>query len=268
MGSPILISVSWLGKTGPRLWADLLHYLPQSKSPNILSSPPRQFKPNTAPLTPLKHKHTLSQLTGKCSLPGTNVLDTKKIYNVAAICDECRLHFNIQVKFTKAKSSEELHVCPTKDPLHHFRFEPSLSGPVDVNYIKSHPEFRWVDKRVFSCSGSTCPILLTITTQAPILNQQLTELLVDEKKLRARTIKFQEMSHDTVEKDVEIVPTSPYQALSTLCAYIKNAKGGDQRAVPAENSKFLANLGDDCDVLMKLAGFTYGEEVCENMYCA
>lgn len=70
---------------------------------------------------------------------------------------------------------------------------------------------------------------------------------------------------DTIDKDVEFVPTSPYVALGTLCTYIKNAKKGDQRAIHAENLKFLASLGGDCDVLMRLAGFTYGEEV-RNIY--
>lgn len=260
MGFPVLICASWLGKTGPRLWADLLHYLPQNKGLNVLSDPPREFKQNHPP-PPFKHKHILSQLADKCSLPETNLLEIDKKYNVSAICDECRLHFDIQVEFTKPKHYAELHICPTEDPLHHFRFESPISEPVDVAYIRSHPEFRWVDKRSFSCSGPTCPTLLTITTRAPILNQYLAELLVDPKQLEARMAKAQIICRDTIEKDVEFVPTSPYKALSTLCSYVKNARKGDQRSIPAENLKFLSSLGGDCDVLMKLAGFSYGEEV-------
>lgn len=258
---PILIPVRWLGKTGPRLWADLLHYLPQSKGPNILSDPAPQFKPGAASLPLHKHKHTLSQLTDKCSLPETDILDISRIYNVAAICDECRLHFDIQARFAKTKKFGELHVCPAKDPLHHFRFESSISEPIDISYIKSHPEVRWVDKRVFSCSGQTCPTLITITIRAPILNQQFAGLLVDPKQLQARMVRAQMKCRDTIEKDVELVPVSPFTALNNLCTYIKNAKRGDQRAIHAENLKFLSSLGGDCDVLMKLAGFTYGEEV-------
>lgn len=257
---PILICASWLGKTGPRLWADLLHYLPQNKGLNILSDPPREFRQNL-PAQPFKHKHILSQLADKCSLPETNLLEIDKKYNVSAICDECRLHFDIQVEFTKPKHYAELHICPTEDPLHHFRFEPPISEPVDVSYVRSHPEFRWVDKRTFSCSGPTCPTLLTITTRAPILNQHLAELLVDPKQLEARMAKAQIICRDTIEKDVEFVPTSPYIALRTLCSYVKNARRGDQRSVHAENFKFLSSLGGDCDVLMQLAGFTYEKEV-------
>lgn len=73
--------------------------------------------------------------------------------------------------------------------------------------------------------------------------------------------KAQIICRDTIEKDVEIVPTSPYTALSTLCSYVRNARRGDQRSVHAENLKFLSSLGGDCDVLMQLAGFTYEEEV-------
>lgn len=261
VNSPILIRAIWPGKTGPRLWADLLHYLPQSKGLNGLSDPPPEFKQNLPPPPPHKHTHRLSQLTDKCSLPETNLLEIDKKYNVSAICDGCRLYFDIEVEFTKSKHYTKLHICPTEDPLHHFRFESSVSKPVDVAYIRSHPESRWVDKRVFSCSGPTCPTLLTITTRAPILNQYLTELLVDERQLEARMAKAQIICRDTIEKDVEFVPTSPYKALGTLCAYVKNARKGDQRSIPSENLKFLSSLGGDCDVLMKLAGFTYEEEV-------
>lgn len=84
---------------------------------------------------------------------------------------------------------------------------------------------------------------------------------MDPKQLEARMIKAQIVCRDTVEKDVELVPTTPHKALSTLCAYVKNSRRGDQRSIPAENLKFLSSLGGDCDVLMKLAGFTYGDEV-------
>lgn len=256
--------VSWLGKTGARLWADLLHYLPQ-KNPNLLSQPPRQFRPDGPALPTYKHKHVLSQITGECSLPATNILDISKRYNVTAICELCRLHFNIQAEFTKPKYFEELHVCPAEDPLHHFRFESSVSQPIDPLSIKSNPKVRWVDKRMFSCSGPTCPILVTITIQAPILNQELTNLLVDPKLLEARMLQAQKMNPDILDKDVDPVPTTPYKALNTICAYIKNARGGDQRTISAQNLRFLTSLGEDCDVLMKMAGFTYEEEVRTHM---
>lgn len=84
---------------------------------------------------------------------------------------------------------------------------------------------------------------------------------MDPKQLEARMAKAQIICRDTIEKDVELIPTSPYKALGTLCSYVKNVRRGDQRSIPSENLKFLSNLGGDCDVLMKLAGFTYEEEV-------
>lgn len=84
---------------------------------------------------------------------------------------------------------------------------------------------------------------------------------MDPKQLEARMAKAQIICRDTIEKDVEFVPTSPYIALRTLCSYVKNARRGDQRSVHAENFKFLSSLGGDCDVLMQLAGFTYEKEV-------
>lgn len=245
------------GKTGPRLWEDLLQYSPQIKGANILARQPPKFEEGKALSTP-GHKHTLSQLTDDCVLPFSDVLDISKSYNVAAICDECRLHFNIEVKFTKNKKYDDCSICPVGDPLHHFRYEVELSEPVDLT--KQYPQGRWVDKLVFSCSGPACPTIVTITTKAPILSPELTSLLVDPEALKARMKYAQESFPHFFAEESEIVPTQPYNALATLLTYIKNAKSRDQRPIPSQNLKFVTNIGRDAAVLLKLAGFTNSEE--------
>lgn len=202
----------------------------------------------------------LSQLTDDCVLPLSDVLDISKSYNVAAICDECRLHFNIEVKFTKNKKYDDCSICPVGDPLHHFRYEVELSEPVDST--KQYPQGRWVDKLVFSCSGPACPTIVTITTKAPILSPELTSLLVDPEVLRARMKDAQESFPYLFAEESEIVPAQPYGALATLLTYIKNAKQRDQRPIPSQNLRFVTNIGRDAAVLLKLAGFTNSEEVC------
>ncbi|KAI5842390.1 hypothetical protein DFP73DRAFT_479904, partial [Morchella snyderi] len=246
-------------KTGPRLWEDLLQYSPQIKSANILARQPPKFEEGKALSTP-GHKHMLSQLTDDCALPLSGVLEISKAYNVAAICDECRLHFNIEVKFTKNKRCDDCSICPAGDPLHHFRYEIELSEPVD--FTKQYPQGRWVDKLVFSCSGPICPTIVTITTKAPILSPELTSLLVDPEALRARMKDAQESFPHLFAEESEIAPTQPYVALGTLLTYIRNAKQRDQRPIPSQNLRFATNIGRDAGVLLELAGFTNSAEVC------
>jgi len=171
------------------------------------------------------------------------------------------MHFNIQVEFTKpVEFSADVTPCPNGDsrnpyrynPLHHFRYESKLSSPVDASRYDKKSRKRWMDQRVFSCSSTSCPILVTVTTQPAIIRPDLLELLLSEGSREARVKEAARRIPDDVP--VDVAPLIPYQVLETLCTYIKNHKGGYQRPIPAENKRYLCNLGG-CDELMELAHF-------------
>lgn len=182
-------------------------------------------------------------------------LTVEKKYNVAAICEKCRMHFNIEVEFTKPVEFDgEAAPCPIHDPLHHFRYETSLSIPLDPAPFSKNSKERWTDKRVFSCSSPTCPVLVTIIIRAPMLTPDLATLLIDESRLEARMAVAGKVSAFPAE--VELAARTPFEALEALCTYLKNHKAGDQRAVFTENLRFLCSIGRDGGEIMKKAHFT------------
>jgi ubiquitin carboxyl-terminal hydrolase 25/28 len=61
--------------------------------------------------------------------------------------------------------------------------------------------------------------------------------------------------------DVEPAASTPFQALEALCTYLKNHKGGDQRAIFTENLRYLCSIGEDGGEIMRKAHFTL-DEVC------
>ena len=240
----------------------MIVYNPLRKERNFLPDNPPHFDPDLhAPYEP-KHKHALEVIADKSHYIKGSTIPIDRAYNIAAICQSCRMHFNIEVEFTKpVEFSADIIPCPNRDsrnpyrynPLHHFRYESKLSSPVDASRYDKKSRKRWMDKRVFSCSSTTCPILVTVTTQPAMLRPDLLELLLSEKNREARVKEAARIVPDDVP--VDAAPAIPYQVLEALCTYIKNHKGGDQRSIFAENKRYLCNLGG-CGEVMQLAHFT------------
>ncbi|KAL7269842.1 ubiquitin-specific protease ubp2 [Rhizina undulata] len=241
------------GKCAPRLFADLRDYDPRKKNRNTLVELPPHFIPNGRS-TQSKHKHMLILMPEHSSLPPYPSLDTTKNYNVAAMCEECRLHFDIEVDFSKA--TLESTPCPTAgNYLHHFRYEPLESAPLDLSYLESHRGERWTDKRIFNCSAKYCPIIISITTKSPILTSELTTLLVDKEILKARIKRIQERHSASFDPDVQTNPPTPYQVLDCLASYLGNLLKCDQRHIPRYNKRLISTLGDECDEILQKAHF-------------
>lgn len=239
----------------------MIVYNPLRKERNFLPDNPPHFDPQLQASYEPKHKHVLDVIADKSHYVKSAVIPNRA-YIIAAICQSCRMHFNIEVEFTKpVEFGADIIPCPNGDsrnpyrynPLHHFRYEEGLSSPVDTSRYDKKSRKRWMDKRVFSCSSTNCPILVTVTTQPAMIRPDLLELLLSENTREARVKEAARMCPDEVP--VDAAPPIPYQVLETLCTYIKNHKGGDQRTIFAENKRYLCNLGG-CDEIMRLAHFT------------
>ncbi|PWW80591.1 cysteine proteinase [Tuber magnatum] len=250
------------GKCAPRFWADLIVYNPLRKERNFLPDNPPHFNPQLhVPYEP-KHKHVLDVIAEKSCYVKNEIISVDRSYRIAAICQSCRMHFTIQIEFTKpVEFNAEVITCPNRggrdqyrhNLLHHFRYESKKSSPVDISRYEKRSRKRWVDKRVFSCSSTNCPILVTVTTQPAMMGPDLIDLLLSEGNREARVKEAARINPDEIP--VDAAPQTPYQVLETLCTYIKNHKGGDQRSIFAENKRYLCNVGE-CDEIMRLAHFT------------
>ncbi|RPA95079.1 cysteine proteinase [Choiromyces venosus 120613-1] len=251
------------GKCAPRFWADLTVYNPLRKERNFLPDTPPHFDSQLPASYEPKHKHVLDVITEKSFYVKNEAISIDQTYNIAAICQSCRMHFNIEIEFTKpVEFGADVIPCPNKDsrnqyrhsPLHHFRYEAKVSSPLDTSRYDKKSRERWMDKRVFSCSSTNCPIVVTVTTQPAMIRPGLLDLLISEKSREIRVKEAARINPNDVPADV--APQTPYQVLETLCTYIKNHKSGDQRSIFAENKRYLCNLGEDCGEVMNLAHFT------------
>ncbi|KAG0642222.1 hypothetical protein HOY80DRAFT_1008062 [Tuber brumale] len=250
------------GKCAPRFWADLIAYNPLRKERNFLPDNPPHFDPQLHASYEPNHKHVLDVITEKSFYVKNEIISIDRTYKIATICQTCRMHIDIEVEFTKpVEFNAEVVLCPNKSSrnqyrynlLHHFRYESKISSPVDTSRYDKSSRKRWVDKRVFSCSSTNCPLVVTITTQPAMIRPDLMELLLSEKTREARVKEAAGINPNDVPADA--APQTRYQVLETLCTYIKNHKGGDQRSIFDENKRYLCNLGE-CEEVMRLAHFT------------
>ncbi|KAF8541938.1 hypothetical protein BDD12DRAFT_827425 [Trichophaea hybrida] len=235
------------GKTPPRLLADLQLYDPESKGLNVLCEPPPYVDvENFAKSLPLQHKHTLVLRPDWCIIPNSTTVETSRPWTVVSICEKCRMHIEVKVDSSEP-SLLESGPCPTKDNLlHHFRYEPSKSRPINSTCLEAHRTERWKDVRVFTCTASTCPTNVTITTRPPILKEEFVKLLMDKALIQQRINTYSE------EKGASL---SAYTVLKTLQKYLQNALRGDQRKIPRGNERYKFTISDECREIFEMAHF-------------
>lgn len=254
----LLIHVSHLGKTAPRLLQDLFLYdpcHPPSSGYNLLAELPVPFE-KARQLPAIRGKgsceHRLVLKPNQCLLPE---LDTRPnpstVYQLAAYCLECRCHVDVVVLYRGEGAG--LMPCPTEDvPLHHFlptsqsngRLEDG-NGPRDNFRVQIHR---------FRCSSPTCCAAVTIQIRPPRLTPEWVALLSDKDAIKERAEKA--MGEDPVRFEGH-APPPPVQVLMNLRIYLANAmKDPDGRRILGNNKKWMLCLGDACADLLEYLGFT------------
>lgn len=243
------------GITPPRLIADLQEFDPSDKARNSLGDVPPVFGKDLPKLLEL-HTHSLVLRPNRSVLPAKREPDMEKGWIVATICEECRIHIEIEVSSRKEDWLNS-SICSRHDaenPLHHLQYVPGDSEVLSGNRITKHSPDRWKDVRVFVCSAKLCPTIVTITTKAPIMNRGFVKLLSNPVILRNR---------------VKRAPPSPdhpgqiltaHHAFGALRSYLKNAINNDQRKIPRLNTKYLTCLSDECAEIMERAHFKKVQE--------
>jgi len=157
------------------------------------------------------------------------------------------MHIEVRVDSSEP-SLHESGPCPTKDnPLHHFRYEPSKSRPINVPCLEAHRTERWKDVREFTCTASTCPTNVTVTTRPPILRKELVKLLTDRAIIQRRIKAY--------SNEIQGDKLFAYDALKALQKYIQNALRGDERKIPRENERYQLTISDECREIFEMAHF-------------
>ncbi|KAI9822563.1 MAG: ubiquitin-specific protease ubp2 [Pycnora praestabilis] len=246
------------GKTAPRLLQDLLSYDPLHPAPNnrniLTNSAPRYADGAQPPSMVARNtcRHSFMNKADQCSLPFSDARpDASTYYKVAAFCQECRCHLDLEVNVPISQGGQ---ACPNfENPLHHFRYVSQKSS----SRGKSHGE-HWTDEQCFECTSLTCGIIITIRISAPRLTPEFVGLLTDQKKIdeRARAA----FKDDPERFKAELTPPPVTTVLRTFQTYLSDSlKTLEVKRFSALNKRFLTCLGDPCSQMLKYFGFTYSQ---------
>lgn len=244
-----------VGKTAPRLIADLLDYdvRKSAKTGNhILIDPaPIHEEPgDNQRLNNLRCHHQLYKKESQSATLNPNQEpDPTIICKIAAYCSKCRYHFQITVNFQDWKDGQT--PCNTKDPenpLHHFRV-------VDSKYTKGQEDSKEVYTLVehqFACTAATCPVKVQVKIVPPRLSADKIPILTNRQDTQARGQREIEAEPERFEGHR---PLYPLQVLSNLRSYLRDAARGTGKPIAARNKRFRLAFGDDCDNLLNDLGF-------------
>ena len=190
----------------------------------------------------------------RCFLPGDTDDKLKGSWTVVALCKLCRTHIEINVNNNDPNPYASVVCCrrENENPLHHLRYNPQRSQPIDPGYIMGNSGERWVDMRAFSCTSVQCPTTVTITTKAPMLHDGFVSLLTDPRTLNQRLQKYLHQ-----HPNYEDIQQRPDGALRTLQSYLSNTINKiERRPIPWENSRYMVTLSDECNDILRRAHFT------------
>lgn len=241
-----------VGKTAPRLVEDLLDYdlrkSAKSGKHTLVEPAPIYNESNIDPR--LHASNCRHQLYRKDSQSDTlrphEGVDPTTFRKIAAYCSICRYHFRISVDFRGWKDGQT--PCSPKDfenPLHHFRVVETRSSQ------NSKKAFEFV-AHDFACTAATCPVKVIVKITPPRLSATMIAPLINVQATldRGQRIIEKEPLRFTGHR-----PIYPFQVLSNLCQYLRDAGGSDRKAIAARNKRFRLAFGDDCDTLLGYLGF-------------
>ncbi|KAF7920098.1 hypothetical protein EAE99_008219 [Botrytis elliptica] len=240
------------GKTAPRLVEDLLDYdlrkSAKSGKHTLIEPAPIYNESNVDPRLHANNcRHLLFRKDSQTdALRPHEEADPTTIRKIAAYCSLCRYHFRITVDFRGWKDGQT--PCSPKDlenPLHHFRV-------VETRSSQNSKKIFEFAAHEFACTAATCPVKIFIKITPPRLSAAMIAPLINVQDTlsRGQRIIEKEPLRFTGHR-----PIYPFQVLSNLCQYLRDAGGADRKAIAARNKRFRLAFGDDCDALLGYLGF-------------
>ena len=233
------------GKTSPKLYQDFLVFDPVRGKPNVLAdiTPHHGDGPQLAP--PIGScRHDYITKASQSVLPPLDLRpDGNTTYKAAVVCKKCRIHADIWLDHSNAKTP-----CPTSDyPLHHFQRKES-HDKVTTERIR----YAW------QCSSVECRASLFILFRKPRISDGEKDLLTNPELLKRRYNAL--VQNDPNREGMK--EATQMDSLARLRRYIKDSLDPkrDRRSFPANNKRFQEAFGingQDCRELLDRLGFKY-----------
>lgn len=241
------------GKTAPLFVEDVLLYDPFHSLPsrfNFLTDiPPAYDGVNSFELKSTKtcqHKYVYNRHQSRPppEIGGDGVGNS---YNITSTCLHCCLHLDVSVKYVKPRAWQGTH-------LHHLVYIPNT--PAVHNQWREYGQMMQTFN--FQCTVSTCSAIFTVKTLTPVLTPEHINILVDSKRIKARTTDAFEAYPDRMEGVA--VPSSAH-VLETLSKYIENAlTSSELKKIRAITKRFIICFGirgGPCKEVLEHCGFTF-----------
>ena len=240
-----------LGKTSPRLLADLYEFDLARPSTNSLIEFPAQChgsNSSSSYFPPTKHIHALFLKPEQSELMEHTVQDPETRYVVATVCRDCRTHINVSISYPRGLETELCGQGNELYLLHHFQYQKTHSTLLQG---KDAPGLRDLeDRREFKCSSPSCAAQLVITSRPPMLDPSDIKLMSDHSLLQERAkLVNQKFPSDKGESP----PSSPGDALRLMHTYLYNFFQDHSQPIPRENRHLLRKMGYDADIIFQKA---------------
>jgi len=267
-----LILLPRVGKSAPRLIADLLDYDPRFRKINprnndsILEVPAERFVGREIVRTgPMDCHHQLMRKDSQtCHLPQDIKIKAGAVLYSGSYCVNCKQHFTVTAHY--GDSEQCCSLDNTANPLHHLLSTGARQIPqesrIDGNgYCTDNV----VEVYEYQCSGEACGLRVEIRVGESRLYHQYFSAILDTAKMIARGQKQIDAEPARYQGST---PVRPLQALTYLWKYIKNAKASSEiletpKKIAQRNKKFQLAFGDDAGPLLKYLGFQEVSEIPE-----
>ena len=252
----LIASALFLGKTAPKLLADLLLYDPPNQKGlfnNLVDIPKFEDGRWTVDPTPSRsccyHKWILDEDHTTLQSLNPDLVNSSE-YWVTAHCTICRTQLTILLTL---KTQSAFHPCPSSNsPLHHFLPLDQTSESIATVVESTQPE-QSRNVQEFTCTSSSCTAVLHVVYKSSRLVPKWVKLLTDPVLIQARA--EQAITSDPDRFEGYGIPTGA-EVLSNLRAYLLNGlRSPEPKVINGANKRWLLSLGESCKELLEYLGF-------------
>lgn len=255
----IVADLRLVGRTAPTLLQDIALYDPHFQSlpgGNLLADGPINFGGAQylyQYLTEAGCRHVYLLQPRQTKVPALDERPNEEsIYQVAAVCQKCRIHLVLRVDYTGTWKG---HPCPNAEhSLHHLVRSTYQDNLAHSKLVQVDPNGGG-ELYAYQCSSPTCAAVVTVCLTPEVLGDPAVHILIDPELLKQRTDEaFAARSGDTEG----MRRPSATDVLTDLRTYIKNAwKNESKNEISLDNKRFAVRFGP---------GGTRCAEVLEALY--